>query len=175
MNICLKILLLTIILFICSCSGHKKAVNDYDDVYNNSIIEKQYFKFREDDTSSSLYDEINGWLGIPYKYGGNTKNGVDCSGFVCQIYKSVYHINLERNSSAIFYKNCKRIDKRDMKEGDLIFFSTRKKSRNINHVGIFLKDDKFVHASSSKGVIINSLDKPYYQKNYICSGRVITR
>ena len=157
-----------------SCSGKKKVVSEYDDIYyEDSADLREPVSSNRGDVDNKLYKEIEKWIGTPYKYGGNDKNGVDCSGFVNQIYKAVYGIKLERNSSAIYYTNCRKIKKSQLKEGDLVFFCTSNKKRGINHVGIYLSDNKFAHASSSRGVIINSMDKPYYVRNFICAGRVI--
>lgn len=173
MKFYIKISIVVILIFLYSCSVRKNVISeDYEDIYT---VEKQNSEKEADSENNRLYNEVDKWLGTPYKYAGSSRDGVDCSGFVCQIYKIVYNIKLERNSSAIFYKNCQKIEKENLKEGDLVFFCTKKNSRKINHVGIYLKDDKFVHASSCKGVIINSLNKPYYVRNYICSGRVLKR
>ena len=118
-----------------------------------------------------MYDEVKSWIGTPYKYGGNNKRGVDCSGFVVQVYKKVYGVSLQRSSDLIYEKNCEKIKKNDLQEGDLVFFSTGR-SKKINHVGIYLKSDKFVHASSSRGVIVSDLDESYYVRTYVSSGRV---
>ncbi len=118
-----------------------------------------------------LYDEVKSWIGVPYKYGGNSKRGVDCSGFIVQVYKKVYGVSLQRSSNLIYEKNCSKIKKDDLKEGDLVFFSTGR-SKKINHVGIYLKNGKFVHASTSRGVIVSGLDEDYYMRTYVSSGRV---
>ncbi len=118
-----------------------------------------------------LYDECREWLGVPYLYGGQEKDGTDCSGFVMQVYKAVYDRKIERNSARIFERNCEEIDKEDLKEGDLVFFATGRTSR-ISHVGIYLKDGKFVHASSSRGVRVSDLSERYYVKHFKCAGRV---
>lgn len=118
-----------------------------------------------------LYEESAKWLGTPYKYAGNTRSGCDCSGLVGQIYLAVYEKQLQRNSAQIMYKNCDEISQSKLKPGDLVFFSTGGGSK-INHVGIFLKEDKFIHASSSKGVIVSNLQERYYQRTFVCAGRV---
>ncbi len=115
---------------------------------------------------------VDDWLGTPYKYGGNDKRGVDCSGLVQQVYKRVYGKGLYRNSQEIFNKNCRKISFNKLKEGDLVFFATSPSSNRISHVGIFLYDDKFVHASSSKGVVVSSLTNSYYVRTFKCAGRV---
>ena len=126
---------------------------------------------KHDKENLELFTVAEKWLGVPYRYGGNTKKGCDCSGFVSQVYKAVYGKSLERNSAAIRDKNCSKIRRSQLRTGDLVFFKTGS-SRKINHVGIYLKDDKFIHASSSKGVIVSSLEEKYYIRTYVCSGRV---
>lgn len=126
---------------------------------------------KSDKKDMSLYTEAVGWLGVPYKYAGNTKSGCDCSGMVVQIYKTVYGKTLERNSAKIMEHNCRELDRKNLVAGDLVFFATGGDGR-INHVGIYLKDEKFIHASSSRGVIVSALTESYYQRTYICSGRV---
>lgn len=126
---------------------------------------------KHDKENLELFTVAEKWLGVPYRYGGNTKKGCDCSGFVSQVYKAVYGKSLERNSAAIRDKNCSKIRRSQLRTGDLVFFETGS-SRKINHVGIYLKDDKFIHASSSKGVIVSSLEEKYYIRTYVCSGRV---
>ena len=107
------------------------------------------------------------------RYGGSTRKGVDCSGLVNQIYKQVYHRSLERSSSGIATRNCRKIMKSDLSSGDLVFFNTsRKKRKGINHVGLFLKNGYFIHASTSRGVIISNLKEDYYRKTWKQGGRV---
>lgn len=118
-----------------------------------------------------LYSEAAQWLGTPYRYGGTTRKGVDCSGLVGQIYKKVYRVNLERNTSDMAQKNCRRVGKSSLKAGNLVFFNTsQKKRRGVNHVGIFLKYGYFIHASTSKGVIISNLNEDYYRKTWKYGG-----
>ncbi len=92
-----------------------------------------------------------------------------------QIYKSVYQLNLERNSAMMKEKNCREIRRNQLNTGDLVFFATSGNRKRINHVGIYLKDNKFIHASSSRGVIVSDLDESYYQRTYVCSGQVNRR
>ena len=119
-----------------------------------------------------LYAELKTWLGVPYRYGGTTREGTDCSGLTMRVYKAVYGIDINRNSAKQFEKNCKSIPRSKLREGDLVFFITGRASK-ISHVGIYLKDGKFVHASSSRGVIVSDLSQNYYDKHFHCAGRVI--
>ncbi|MFI3240583.1 MAG: NlpC/P60 family protein [Bacteroidales bacterium] len=148
------VITLFIALLLSSCGSSKTATN-----YNIDCKNKR------------LERTIESWLGTPYKYGGLTKDGVDCSGFVNQVYKSVYRKNLERSTYDILDKDCRKIKFKRLKEGDLVFFATST-SKKANHVGIYLYDDKFVHASSSSGVIVSSLTNEYYVRNFKTAARV---
>ena len=122
--------------------------------------------------NTELYIESASWIGTKYKYGGMSRSGVDCSGLTCLIYKTVYGKSLSRSSAGILSDNCKTIEKSNLREGDLVFFRTDgKKSKTPNHVGIYLKENKFIHASTSKGVIVSSLEQDYYVRNFIAAGR----
>ncbi|MCQ2227611.1 MAG: C40 family peptidase [Bacteroidales bacterium] len=123
--------------------------------------------------NTKLYAECASWMGVAYKYGGTNKSGVDCSGLTYLIYKAVYGKTLTRQSSGMLSDNCKRINKSQLQEGDLVFFRTDgKKTSTPNHVGIYLKQNKFIHASTSKGVIVSDLNQDYYIQNWITGGRV---
>lgn len=118
--------------------------------------------------SQSLLNEANQWLGTPYKYGGSTKDGVDCSGFVMQVYLSSLAIKLPRNSKEQS-DYCTPANKTELIPGDLLFFGSGK---TISHVGIFIGDSRMIHASTSKGVIISDINEEYYIRNFKGSGKV---
>ena len=120
-----------------------------------------------------LYIEAASWLHVSYADASCSRTGVDCSCLVCNIYKTVYDKIIERNTTAILKNNCRRIHRHQLKEGDLVFFCTSNKSKTyVNHVGIYLKHNKFIHASVSKGVIVSDLEEIYYKKSWVCGGRV---
>ncbi|HKR04318.1 MAG TPA: NlpC/P60 family protein [Bacteroidia bacterium] len=119
--------------------------------------------------NSALYDTIAEWLGTPYCYSGKNEKGIDCSGFVNMIYRSVYGILLNGNSRDLF-KTSHHLSKNKLKEGDLVFFKIN--HRKVSHVGLYLGDRKFAHSSTSNGVTISDLDEPYYKKHYAGGGRV---
>ena len=119
-----------------------------------------------------FYEASARWIGTPYRYGGFSRKGIDCSGLVVKIYQSVYGKGLERSSAGILDTNCRRIKKSNLKPGDLVFFATGKSKRRVSHVGIFIKDGKFIHSSTSRGVIISDLDESYYRRTFVAAGEV---
>lgn len=121
--------------------------------------------------NKELIETVANWLGTPYRSGSSSKRGTDCSGFVTRVYKEVYGIDLSRSSRSMFH-DVKRISKSQAKAGDLVFFRRSPKSP-IYHVGIYLKNNKFVHSATSGGVRISSLKEPYYSRNYYAAGRVM--
>jgi len=133
----------------------------------------KYFKNKGitfDSTSNlSLYNELYTWLGVPYVYGGRSKSGTDCSGFAGAIYKAIYTVNLPGGAQNI-YNVLKPVKKNELKEGDLVFFKIN--SYSISHVGIYLANNKFIHATSwGKSITVSDLSEPYYQRYYFSAGR----
>lgn len=124
------------------------------------------------DDNHSLYVEASKWIDVPYRSGGTSRRGVDCSGLTYNIYRKVYRKRLERNSDEQRKENCHKIRKGKLREGDLVFFHNGRNKRRATHVGIYLKNNRFIHASSSQGVIVSTLDEPYYQKCWMQGGRV---
>jgi probable lipoprotein NlpC len=129
--------------------------------------------FEQQDASSqgnkqALYDHYYEWRGVSYKLGGLSKRGIDCSGFVYVAYKSRLGINLPRTTK-LQSELGRKVSKKDLKTGDLVFFKTGKITR---HVGIYLEENMFLHASVSKGVMISQLDNVYWKSNYWKSIRI---
>jgi cell wall-associated NlpC family hydrolase len=118
-----------------------------------------------------LLQKIDEWWGTPYALGGSSKRGVDCSYFTLDVMNAIYNTNLKR-TAAEQYNQSEKIDWSDLKEGDLIFFKTDA-SRSISHVGIYMTNNKFAHASTSQGVTISDLSEPYWQKRLYSLGRVL--
>lgn len=116
-----------------------------------------------------LLETIDEWYGTKYRYGGSTKEGIDCSGFACTLMTATFGLNLPRTSREQ-YAASQRIDKENLHEGDLVFFNT---SGGISHVGVYLVNNKFVHASTSSGVMISDLNEDYYFRRYVGGGRVL--
>ncbi|MDU1889751.1 MAG: C40 family peptidase [Dysgonomonas sp.] len=119
-----------------------------------------------------FYREVADWLGTKYRRGGMSRKAVDCSGFTNIIYKNVFDIQLDRVSTVIAKNVPQSItSKEDLVPGDMVFFSTFKK-KYINHVGIYIGEGKFIHASIKKGVIVSRLDEGYYSTAWRKGGRV---
>ncbi len=117
--------------------------------------------------NKELYSFIDSWMGSPHRMGGTNRSGVDCSGFVGLLYHNVYNKDLPRSSREMG-TSVKRKYLKDLKEGDLVFFSFG--GRQIDHVGVYLRNSKFVHVSTRKGVIISDIKDSWYHKYFVRSG-----
>lgn len=126
-----------------------------------------------DNQVSELVREARKWIGTPYAYGGHTRGkGTDCSGMIMELFLSVYNIKLPR-SSAMQREFSQPIEFGSMMPGDLVFFTTGKNSNRVNHVGLYIGDNRMIHASSSRGVMESGLGERYWQRTYHSSGHII--
>ncbi|HEY1020758.1 MAG TPA: C40 family peptidase [Flavisolibacter sp.] len=112
---------------------------------------------------------IEDWYGTRYRYGGSTKAGIDCSALMQVFFASLYGIALPRTAK-MQYDYSRSISRTELKEGDLLFFNT---TGGVSHVGMYLTNNKFVHASSSNGVTVSDMFDPYYANRLIGVGRVL--
>jgi cell wall-associated NlpC family hydrolase len=118
----------------------------------------------------SLYSFIDEWYGVRYRLGGIDKSGIDCSAFVQKLYDQVFCTSLVRTAVEQF-SFCSMVYRKDkLKEGDLVFFKT--KGKRISHVGVYLVNNFFVHASTNQGVTISSLDDRYWHRSYAGAGKI---
>lgn len=115
---------------------------------------------------------IDSFLRTPYKLGGESKSGMDCSGLVVAIYRQYAGFKLPHDTQKL-YKLVKRVDKENLEYGDLVFFLDGWFSIGSSHVGIYIGEGKFVHSIESSGVIVSSLDEEHYKKRYKGARRVI--
>ncbi|HEY8916041.1 MAG TPA: NlpC/P60 family protein [Chitinophaga sp.] len=118
-----------------------------------------------------LYGFIEDWWGTPYRLGGKNKDGVDCSAFVSTLLSVVFQESFNGTSQQMYEQTKKLRSRSELQEGDLVFFSIGQKKR-VSHVGVYLDHDRFVHASTSAGVMISDLNEAYWTKYYTGGGRV---
>ncbi len=120
-------------------------------------------------TNEALYKFIDEWYGTRYVYGGTTKHGIDCSSFVQKLMDAISGIEMQR-TAASQYTTAAKVERNELQEGDLVFFKI--KVHHISHVGVYLQNNHFVHASSSRGVMISDLNSEYWSRYYAGGGRV---
>lgn len=172
----LKLILLSAMAIgIAACHSSKKTVRG-----NSSVpVRKVDYKEMKSDVESRHYDtpqigalvaEAARWLGVPYKYAGNDKKGIDCSGLTSQVFLKTLNVKMPR-SSREQQQWCINIRKENLQPGDLVFFATGSDRNRVSHVGIYIGSGDIIHASSSRGVIISNLTENYYLKRYHSSGR----
>ena len=144
----------------------------YPTISSDRSIERKYSKIlqisKEDIINIKLYAFIDEWYGTPYKYGGKNKKGLDCSGFTSLLCKEVFGKEVSGSSASIF-NHCRPVSKKELQEGDLVFFKID--SKVVSHVGVYLQNNKFVHATTKAGVMINDLNEEYYKKYFEGAGR----
>lgn len=158
------------VIILSGCSAHKNNAKVIPDGRGDKIsVNIDYSHLSE--TRKKIIEEAISWIGVPYKYGGNDRNGVDCSGLVLQVYDKIADIKLPRNS-AKQAEFCKRIKKEDVKDGDLVFFATGKDPGIVSHVGIMIDEDRFIHSSTSRGVVVSRVSSDYYTNRLMLYGRV---
>ena len=125
----------------------------------------------EEVKNTKMFEFIDDWYGTPYRLGGTTKKGIDCSAFSQFLFASVYGLSIPRTAREQ-YNLTSRISRTQLNEGDLIFFNTR---GGISHVGVYLQNNKFVHASTSGGVMISDIFDEYWAKKFVGVGRLKDR
>ncbi len=160
-----------------SCSSSKQAASVVTRRQNNGSKKEPSLKpprLEADapDSWRSLYSEGCKWLGTPYKYGGNDRNGVDCSGLMVAIYRDALNIKLPRTSRQQS-EWCRRVDIKNLQPGDLLFFDTsRDRNGKVSHVGLYLGSGEMLHSSTSRGVIVSAIVDNYYSERLLACGRV---
>jgi cell wall-associated NlpC family hydrolase len=151
MRITIKIASVLILLFLMSSCGSSKKATRVITIQDKLEIEYQKYK------------------GIPFKYGGTTKRGFDCSGFVNAVYFNAFNIDLPRTTT-LMSKQGEKKSKSNLKPGDLVFF---RPSRKYMHMGIYVGDGQFMHSSTSKGIIKSKLNNLYWKNKYRFSRRIL--
>lgn len=121
-------------------------------------------------TDLGMYANIFTWLSTPYRYGGKTAKGIDCSNYVFKLMNEATCADsyaTSRQLAAI----TEYVDREDLQEGDLVFFNTS--GKGVSHVGVYLQNGKFTHSSSSKGVTVSSLNDKYWDAHFCGAGRIV--
>lgn len=148
----------------------KRKIVDSDVPENDIIVSSENESYMAEQLTNSALD----YLGVRYRGGGTTREGMDCSGLVTAVFNS-FDMQLPRSSNDMA-KVGERLDFKDIKRGDLVFFKTNGK-RVINHVGLVVEvvedEIKFIHSSTSSGVIISSTKEPYYERSFVQANRVV--
>ncbi|MGO4709761.1 C40 family peptidase [Chryseobacterium sp. 2TAF14] len=177
-----KFAVLAIISTVIISCGSSKNVSSSKKTSSKTVVKSEdlrkldsSFDGKVSGSVKSLLKDAENYLGAPYKFGGNSSSGFDCSGFTVKVFQE-NNFSLPRRSSDQA-ESGKSIDIKVVKPGDLLFFATSGGSR-VSHVGIVytIENDgeiKFIHASTSKGVIISSLNEKYWNKAYLHAQRVL--
>lgn len=159
-----------------SCGSSHKLNNTYyskpsPPIFSGSAFVKKYSAELgvqlNEGINKDLIETVADWIGVPYKYGGESKGGADCSGFITQVFLKVYQMELPRTAYQL-HQQSKSVKTSVLREGDLVFFKIN--TKETGHAGIYLLDGYFVHASTSRGVMVSRLADAYWTKYYDGAG-----
>jgi probable lipoprotein NlpC len=145
------LLLLPMLLFLAGCQSTPKPSHQAAVVYPGAMEDTHPLAL--------LYQQHADWHGTPYRLGGTSRNGIDCSAFVQITYRDLFGIDLPRTAREQVSVG-QRVSRRSLQTGDLVFF------RRGGHVGIYLQNDQFLHASTSQGVKISNMNNQYWSRHY---------
>lgn len=166
----------------CSTTRHTTKRAEYERSHSNRRDHTKTEKSSEKDKNDlskhlkgdekKIIHEAQTWIGTPYKYAHQEKGKAsDCSGFVMKVFEEALELKLPRNS-AKQAEFCRKIRRRDVKPGDLVFFATGKDPNAVSHVGIMVDETNFLHISSSKGCVLSNIESNYYAQRLLLFGRV---
>ncbi|MGZ3864075.1 MAG: C40 family peptidase [Bacteroidia bacterium] len=156
--------------FLVAC--HAKRESTASDSVERASVAKYAALFgipQEQMTNKKLVRFLDEWYGVPYKYGSADKKGIDCSHLTSKIMHDVYGKTVS-GTAGDMEKASEHIKQNKLQEGDLVFFKIESKA--ISHVGVYVTNHHFIHASSKRGVMISDLEEPYFKKYYYSSGRI---
>ena len=123
--------------------------------------------------SNRLMRVVDGYLGVPYKWGGTTRSGMDCSAMTRAIVRETYGLELPRTSGQMYKLGTPVRRGSGLRPGDLVFFRIDTSGPGVSHVGIYVGDGRFAHASSSRGGVIDELAQPYFKTRYVGGRRIL--
>ena len=168
-----RILIYCLITVISVTGFAQNSAESFDYSFLKFVPLDSFYKAKKVDVVSAdnpdIYFEVYDWIGTTYRWGGKTKNGIDCSGFVSMLFYKLYHCALG-GAAADIYKKCHEIMPEEIKEGDLLFFNIN--GKYMYHVGVYLQNRMFAHAAVHGGVIVSSMDETYYKRWFYKAGRV---
>ena len=143
----------------------------YTHSVSTSIVEE--LQDRVNGGSKRLNIVVQSYIGVPYKWGGVTREGMDCSAFARAAFRKTYGIELPRTSKQMYQIGEPVAEPKRLKPGDLVFFKNTYSGNGISHVGIYLGEGEFAHASSSRGVTVTPMSNPYFVKRYAGGKRIV--
>jgi cell wall-associated NlpC family hydrolase len=162
-----SIIVFAVLIITASCAQHKmEHYPSSPQYYSSADVER---KPASPEIREQIYQEYLQWKGTKYRLGGSAREGVDCSGFVKVVYQNIFDMNLPRTTKEM-ERIGKPVKKQALRTGDLVFFKPPSYPR---HVGIYLGDEEFVHATKKDGVIISKIDLQYWGKYYWTARRVL--
>ena len=166
--------ILALLSFTAACTPAPRYTSD--STGGRAVVDELRARQRALRNSSSrrLLEVADRYLGIPYKWGGTTRRGMDCSAMARAIVREAYGIELPRTSKQMFVVGSPIGSRKDLRPGDLLFFRIAASGPGISHVGVYVGDDRFIHASLSRGGVIDSLNQPYFGSRY-AGGRRLSR
>lgn len=184
-HVILPLSVLAFTMFTVSCGSKRTVTRDtripeavkeitLDDLvgkHQEPVLTDEIITTRE---ARALIEAAHSWLGTPYKYGGETRHGVDCSAMVMNVYNEALNIKIPRTTRTQ-REYAMPVKRSDLQPGDLIFFSPGTAGKSISHVGLFIGNGRFIHASSSRGVVVSSLVERYYRDHYHSAGRIVKK
>jgi cell wall-associated NlpC family hydrolase len=172
-----RTLFLLIVIIVCSACApryieRRPSPRSQKRIVQKSLdIIKKVERENRDFRLSKIFYPIKAYLGTPYKFGGDNRRGMDCSGFSSRVFQESFKMKLPHNASQQYLRST-HISRLDLKLGDLVFFSMNQNG-SIGHVGIYIGNNYFVHASTSYGVVVSGLKEKYYRSRYVGAGRVL--
>ncbi|SMB78648.1 spr peptidase. Cysteine peptidase. MEROPS family C40 [Pasteurella testudinis DSM 23072] len=161
-----KILLILAIATLAACSNSGRQTASQQDNRIRTNLPENSGNGVTLDQFAKLHEFYNNWQGVRYRMGGTTKKGIDCSAFVLNAFDRAFGMVMPRSTAEQRHVG-KKINKSELEFGDLVFF------RKNNHIGIYIGNNQFIHASTSQGVTTSSLSESYWARNYTQSRRVI--
>lgn len=157
-----------VMLLLTGCHSHKRAVSSSGGGGGRPSVSLDYAREAADPMGCDLVAAAAEWLGTRYRYGGQSRQGTDCSGLVMSLYQDVCAVKLPR-TTVEQHRFCSPLKRKEARVGDLMFFGS---SSGISHVGLYIGKGEMIHASSSQGVVVSGIDSGYWAQRFKGAGRV---